>query len=293
MGFGDKLSRSWELGKQSLAVLRQNPSFMLFPIISTLVLVIVMAVTAGVGITLFPGLVDESSDLSTNNGTGIAILFVFYLISYTIMIFFNTALVSAVLTHLAGGEPSVGAALRLALSRMRSIVCYAAIAATVGVLLSVLREKGGIAGAIASIIGNVAWNFATYFVAPVLAAEGVGPVDAIKRSAGLFRKTWGEQVVGGVGLGVIGFLIMLPALVIGGGIILAGFAVGAVAAIIPAVIVGGAIIALAATAISTLGTIFRAALYRYATDGEFVAGFDADLIRNAFTPKVPRGSLGF
>ncbi|RIK38884.1 MAG: hypothetical protein DCC58_16075 [Chloroflexi bacterium] len=293
MGFGDRLARSWRLGKESWAVLRANPTFMLFPVISTLVLVVVMAATAGAGVALFPGLVDDASSGSTSNAAGLVVLFVFYLISYTVMIFFNTALVSAVLTYMDGDAPSVGGALALARSRITAIVGYAAIAATVGVLLSVLRERGGIAGAIASLIGNVAWNFATYFVAPVLAAEGVGPVEAIKRSSGLFRRTWGEQIASGIGLGIFGFIIMLPALIIGGGIILVGFATGSIAGVIPAVIIGGLIIALAATMLATLGTIFRAALYRYATAGEFVPGFDADLIRNAFTPKEPRGARGF
>jgi hypothetical protein len=289
MGFGERFSRSWQLGKQSLAVLRANPTFMLFPVLSTIVVVFVMAITAGIGLALFPSLANGETDI---NGSGIAVLFVTYLLAYTVIYFFNTALVSAVLTHLDGGEPSVGGALNLAKSRLRSIVGFAAISATVGIALSLLREKGGIGGAIASAIGNIAWNFATYFVAPVLAAEGIGPIDAIKRSASLLRKTWGEQVIGGVGLGVIGLIIMLPAAIIGGGIILLGFASGSVAGIIPAVIVGGLIIAIAATALAALGTIFRAALYRYAVDGEIVAGFDADLVRGAFVPKTPRGALG-
>lgn len=292
MGFGDRISRSWQLGKQSWAVLRANPTFILFPVVSTAVLVVVMAVMAGVGLALFPSIRAGETAISTDNSAGIAVLFVFYLVAYTIMIFFNTALVSAVLTHLDGGEPSLSAALALARSRIVSIVGYAAIAATVGIVLSALRERGGIAGMIASFIGNIAWNFATYFVAPVLAAEGVGPIDAIKRSAGLFRKTWGEQVVAGVGLGIFGLVIMLPALLIGGAIIAIGFATGSIAGIIPAVIVGGLIIAAAATVLATLGTIFRAALYRYATAGELVGGFDASLIRDAFAPKGARGSRG-
>lgn len=288
MGFGDKLARSWQLGKQSWAVLRANPTFMLFPVVSTVALVVVMAVMAGVGFALLPA----GAEISSDNSAGLLVLFVFYLVAYTIIVFFNTALVSAVLTHLDGGEPSLGGALALARRRIGAIIGYAAIASTVGIVLSALRDRGGVAGTVASYVGNVAWNVATYFVAPVLAAEGVGPVEAIKRSAALFRRTWGEQVISNVGLGIFGLVVMLPALFIGGGIIALGAATGSLAGIIPAVIIGGLIIAAAAAVLATLGTIFRAALYRYATDGELVAGFDADLVRGAFSPKAPRRSLG-
>jgi len=292
MGFGDRISRSWQLGKESWKVLRENPTFMLFPVISTIVLVAVIAVSAGIGLAVFPGLRDGDT-AGVSNGAGLVILFAYYLVSYTIVVFFNTALISAVLRVLDGGEASLGDALGLAMSRITAIVGYATIAATVGLAMSMLREKGGSLGRIVAIFGDIAWGIATYFVAPILAAEGIGPIDAIKRSAALFRRTWGEQVVGGVGLGLFGLVIMLPTVLIGGGIIALGFASGSAIGIVPAVIIGGLIIALGATIISTMGTIFRAALYRYATAGEIAPGFDADIVRGAFVPKTPRGSLGF
>ena len=72
----------------------------------------------------------------------------------------------------------------------------------------------------------------TYFVVPVLVVEKLGPIDATKRSMSLMYRTWGEALVGKVGLGlflgqpvVIGdqFAQQHPALGQGGGLI--GFAV--------------------------------------------------------------------
>ncbi len=288
MGFGERISRSWQLGKQSWRVIRENPELMLFPVISTAVLVLVMAVTAGISFAVFPSLRDGSTADGNNIG-GYILLFAFYVVSYTIMIFFNTALVSAVMTALDGGDPSLAGGLGLARARIRPIVGYAVIAATVGVALAVLRDRGGVLGRIAAIVGNVAWGIATYFVTPVLAAESIGPIDAIKRSAALFKKTWGEQVVGGIGLGVFSAVITIPAFLVGGFIILGGFATGSLAGVIPAVIVGGLIIAAALTLVATLGTVFRAALYRYATSGEVQGGFDPAIIEQAFVPKQQRG----
>ena len=43
----------------------------------------------------------------------------------------------------------------------------------------------------ADVVG-VAWSVATYFVIPVIALEGLGPRDALRRSSALVREKWGE-----------------------------------------------------------------------------------------------------
>ncbi len=67
---------------------------------------------------------------------------------------------------------------------------------------------------------------------PVLAFENLGPLDALKRSAYLFRKNWGEKVVGGFSFGLIFFLLSLPdfLLPVAGGMLAGrtGLVVGAV-----------------------------------------------------------------
>ncbi|MEI8241604.1 MAG: DUF6159 family protein, partial [Actinomycetota bacterium] len=92
--------------------------------------------------------------------------------------------------------------------------------ATVGLVLQLLRERGGIAGVILAALGGMAWNIITFLVIPVLVVEGVGPVSAIKRSAGLLKKTWGEQIIGtaGIGLvfGLLGFAVAVVGIALGG-----------------------------------------------------------------------------
>lgn len=64
------------------------------------------------------------------------------------------------------------------------------------------REGSNPAGAILAAIGGLAWNVATFLVIPVIADRQVNAIGAIKESALLLRKTWGEQIVGG-GLGLV------------------------------------------------------------------------------------------
>jgi hypothetical protein len=120
-------------------------------------------------------------------------------------------------------------------------------------------------------------------VQPVLVVEGLGPVDAVKRSSSILKQTWGETATGSVGLGAIGFLLCVPALlIIALGIFLsaesgiAGFAF----ILFPLAFV---YLVAVTTVMSTLGTVFQTGLYVYATTGK--APFEETLMRAVFQPK--------
>src|SRR5207247_7466567 len=91
------------------------------------------------------------------------------------------------------------------------------------VILKMIEEKTDWIGRIVVALIGTAWAVATYLAVPTLAVEGVGPIEALKRSAGLIRQTWGEGFVGNIGIGWIGFLISLPgiALILFGAILAA------------------------------------------------------------------------
>ena len=49
---------------------------------------------------------------------------------------------------------------------------------------------------------------------PVIAIEGTGPFETLKRSASLFKQRWGQQITGNIAIGGAVFLIgFLPALI--------------------------------------------------------------------------------
>jgi hypothetical protein len=216
---------------------------------------------------------------------GYALLFVMYLISYTVGIFFNTALVGSALHYMDGETPTVSTGISLARSKFGLIIGYALISATVGVILSMIRDRGGIVASIASSLFGMAWNLATFLVVPILAINDVSPIDAIKQSASLFKKTWGEQVVGNFGIGAVIGLLMFAIIVVGMVIM------GALIATESALLIGlgvllfvSAILVVAAIS-SAMDGIYRAALYRYAETGQLPDDFDIEMIQNAFKPK--------
>jgi uncharacterized protein DUF6159 len=277
----DTFRRSWELTKASLAVLRADKELLVFPFVSFIALVIV-TISFAIPWVLVGGL----SELETR-GPGVltyVLAFLFYLVTYTVIFFFNTALVGAAMIRLEGGDPTLRDGFRIAMSRLPQIVGYALIAATVGMILRWISERAGIVGQIVSGVIGFAWSVATFLVVPVLVVEDVGPIAAIKRSGALLRKTWGEQIVGNVGIGLVFGLISLLVILLGVALIAALAQVSVELAIVGVVLVVLVVGILALIGAAASG-IFTASLYRYATKGDAGSAFRAETLSAAFRQK--------
>jgi hypothetical protein len=279
-------SRSLALTKQSWSVLKENPQLALFPLISGVVTLIVLASFAVPGFFLISNMhVDQSG-----NPTGqmqpayYAFMFAFYLVSYFVVIFFNSGLVTCANEIFAGRPCTFKDGMRNAFSHIGSIFCYAFIAATVGMILKTVAERAGFVGSIIARVLGFGWTLLTYFVAPILVIENKGPVQAIKDSGSMLRKTWGENIIVNTSLHLIFSLIAMVAIIpIGIGVYL--LATGAM--IIGAMtIVGGIFFILLVSLISsTLTGVFQTALYLYAKTGYLPAVYDPSVVQYAFKPK--------
>jgi hypothetical protein len=283
---GSRFQNSWQLVKASWAVLRSDKELLLFPIISAMTMILITIVFLIPVGAIFGIIGVATNSKSGSEIIGYAVLFLFYLVTYTISIFFNVALVGAAMIRLDGGDPTFGDGLRIARSKFSIILQYALISATVGLLLRLAEEKLGFLGRIISWLGGFAWNVATYLVVPILAVKDVGPVDAIKESADLLKKTWGEQLIAGSGMGFIFFLMGMLVLFVGTFLTIALGSLtnsGAVMVILVLMTII-AFIGLGVIA-GALGGVYRAALYRYAETGVAPDNFDIDAIRGAFKDK--------
>jgi hypothetical protein len=279
-----RLSNSWELIKASMRVLAADKELIVFPIVSAIG---VLIVTLTFAVPLFlSNFFDSAIFAGQAQVLGLVVLFLFYVVQYTVIFFANTALVGAALIRLRGGDPTVSDGVRIALSRMGPILGYALIAATVGVILRAISSRSrGLGRLVASIVG-FAWNVATFLVVPVLAVENVGPIEAIQRSAGLLRRTWGEQIAGNLGLGAFFFLIYLAEVVVLAGALFVAIYLQSAFLIIGVIVL--LVLALTITGLiqSTLEGIYSAAVYQYATTGQTGAFFDESLVRTAFVPRA-------
>lgn len=281
-----KFARSWALMKASATVLRSDKSLLLFPLMSGLCTLLVAAsFLAPVGVMMIGG-EHAGQDFQQRMSTGAYLLmFAFYLVQYFVIIFFQTALTGVALMHLRGEPTSVGAGFALARSKLPQILGYALIAATVGLLLRMIQERLGLIGRVVVGFIGLAWTVATFLVVPVLASKDVGPVDAVKESVDLLKRSWGENLIGSGGIGVVFGLLMVlavlvSALLIGGAVAMQSIVAIVVAAVV--VVLGFVLLGLIQ---SSLHGIYAAALYRYAEAGEASVGFDQALLQQAFVPK--------
>ena len=160
---------------------------------------------------------------------------------------------------------------------IHAIIGWAVIAATVGLLLQLLRnlarDRFGFLGEIAvSAVGGV-WAYLTFFVVPVLVAEGLGPIEAFKRSKSMFTKTWGRQFTASFGFGLVYLLAVLIALI--------PTAIMFFIHPILGIAVGAFLFAIALGTVAAMEGIFKAALYEYA-NGEAPMEFDTPTLSGAY-----------
>lgn len=274
--------RSWTLLKASAAVLRADRRLLLLPLLSSIASLVVIA-TFALPLAGSGGLARFDAGQPT---AGVLFGFAFYFVQFFVIVFFNAALVAAARMHLDGQRPSLSAALGVAASHWLRILGYAAIAATVGVLLRAIEERAGWFGRIVAGLFGAAWTVATFLVVPVLVHENIGPLDAVKRSAQLLRQTWGENLIGTLGLGFVFGLFyvgwaLLAALIVGG-------AIAAHSTVL--IVLGGVVVVLGFVLLglihSALNGVYAAVLYRYAQTGDGGAGFDGALVAQAFRSKA-------
>ena len=281
-----RIRNSWDLVKASFSVLSADKELLIYPILSSIGVLIVTAsfavpmIIAGV----FDSLIIEG--LFNINLVGILVCFLFYLAQYFVIIFANSALIGAAMIRLRGCDPTVSDGFRIAFSHIGVIFGYTAIAATVGVILSTLSERSKGLGKLAVSLVGMAWNLATFLAVPVLVIEDVGPLEAVRRSAGLLKKTWGEQIVGNLSIGLISGLVVLALFV---GLLVPGIALSFLLdnflILIPIALVLILAIMLLSLLSTTLNGIYAAAVYRYAAEGETGTFFSPDVVQGAFRSK--------
>jgi len=278
----EKLSNSWDLVKASAHILAADKELLVFPLISAFGTLLVSAVF------LLPMIVAKSFDaliIKNMDVFGYLVLFAFYVVQYFVIFFCNTALVGAAMIRINGGDPTVRDGFQIAFSRFSPILGYALIAATVGMILQILSDRSkGISRFVVSLLG-LAWNLATFLVVPVLAVENVGPIEAVKRSVFLLKRTWGEQIAGNLGLGAFFglvtffvFLAFVPVIVL--------LAIQTENIVLVAVVAG--VLAMVLIAISlikgALSGIYTAAVYQFTETGKAGNFFTKDQVLNAFRP---------
>lgn len=257
----DKIGNGARLTAQSWKALREHRQLLVFPLVSGLVLTVVT--TVFVASLLGTGVVEgvTGADEAGRSGStilGLIELFIFYLVCYTVVIFSNTALVGAVLRLADGQSATVGDGFRVAVRRLPTIVVYALISATIGLLARGIAQSGRssnniLVAIVAALVGALvqgAWTLVVFFAIPVIGGISCLAYLLVILGAGAL-----------IGLGVAQ---AIPALIVLG--------------------IVGAIVLFAALALlsGAVNGVFQASLYRYATSGDAGALIDTADAATAF-----------
>ncbi|MCC5850666.1 MAG: hypothetical protein JJU29_21475 [Verrucomicrobia bacterium] len=279
-------SRSWKFAKMSYAMIWLNKRLIIFPLVSTFAAVLVSISffvplwTTGLFERWAAAMGEDAQNPDDVLMYGLA--FLFYFCNYFVIVFFNTGLLACVLKIASGEKAPVSYGFAFAGKRLPQIFGWALVSAVVGVILKAIEQnkKGG--RFISAILGS-GWTALTFFVIPVITVEGLGPIQAFKRSSSILRQTWGTALTGNFSLGIISFLTLLPVLLISGLLIGLGVTSGSVATTIALIGLAVFLVLLSSAVCSAAGMVFKSYLYSYATGKTLPENVNRAEFSNAFT----------
>jgi hypothetical protein len=275
-----KIKRGWALTKKSWGLLNGHRELIRFPLYGAVATIPLAFIFLGPGLYFL----DDGALAGA-----IPLLVIGVYVLSVVGFYFSVGLAAAADMIFRGEQATVGDGLAVARSRFTQICGWAAVSTAISVVMGALENQGGIAGTIAARVVGLAWSLVTFLAVPVIAIEGTGPFETLKRSAGLFKSRWGAQITGNIAIGGAVFLFgMLPSLLLVGAGILVWASAGFVGALL--VVLGVIGFAISLLISSALSGIFGVALYRYALDGEALGGFTAEELESAVKIKGGRNA---
>jgi hypothetical protein len=311
-----KFKRSWLLLMASLTMLSQHKKLFLFPLVTAMFIVVtvlffmapVILVPTGHPILSadhWVSVVQRSFEPGTpgvNDPDGLHIrvnrgvpaprawfagyLLAAYLVLMFLATFSNVAFSNEIFNALSGRPVSIHSGLLFAWSRVGSILVWSLFAGIVGIIIQQMEQRFGWIGKIILRVVGVMWSVASVFVIPIIVREPeLNPVTLLRKSAGTLRKTWGEALIGYLGVNAalalcisasfaVVLLIAIASLVAGPGWIAATIAVVWLLAIIAL-----------CYAASVADQIYRCALYIYASEGVVPSPYSAEMMDMAWKVK--------
>lgn len=277
--------RSYHIFRESLTVLSKDKELLLFPLLSGIITIIAFfsMIFAGWTTGFFERLINAGERSLEANLLGYGATFVWYFVSWFIVLFFNVAIIHCARMRLEGGDPTVADGFRAASQHLGRILAWALVSATVGLIIKMIAERSRLLGKIIMSFVGAAWSIATFFIVPVMIFEGRSIRDSVAASTQLIKKTWGEGLAGHLGIGTFMMLLVLPGLALP----LIGLLISPTAAFIGlgVMVLYWLILAIISSALTA---IYRTSLYLYASGGRIPDGFTPEYVEGAFAAKGGR-----
>ncbi len=295
----ERFRRSLELFKVSLRVMRDHPKLLLFPLLINLFIVAIalfflcpvgLAVVAAhwgaawVGPGRPPGWPLPPAGVPL--AVGPLLLAGLYLLSMFLATFCNVAFNSEILRALDGQPVSIRHGVAVACRRFKAILLWSLLAGGVGLLIRAIEQRLSFMGRLVAGFVGLAWSVASIFALPILVRDPTvsNPLTVLRTSARTIKRTWGEALVGYVGMKGADTLFLLLSV----GYWIAGVA-GAFWLSPWVLLPAGLIWLLAVLVYSYLAGIaskaYLCALYLFAAEGVVPSYYDASMMDAAWQVK--------
>lgn len=303
-----KFQRSWALAKLCLGVLGRNKKLLVFPIVTFCFWMLILGLFIAPVVVAFaannghvPKFLENlpinfsyqhsANGFQTNASTAsTATAWVIWIAVYVgamfVATFSNVAFYHEILAALREEPVSIHSGFNFALSRLPTILFWSLFAGIIGLIIRAIEERVGWIGRLVMSLFGAAWSVACIFVIPVLVeSETSNPVTALKRSASILIKTWGESIIGFVGLNFGNTIMGLGTLLVIGACVAAGILLHTLW--IPLSVAISWIVLLIAYSyvMGVAAHIYRGALYLYATEQQAPAGFSASHLNDCWKHK--------
>jgi len=283
-------SRSWMITKLTFSVINKDRELIWFAFLSFIFST--LFTVAMIFPSVIPALMSKGFATESLEVYQYIIIFLTYFGLAFIATFFNVCVVYTTKVRFEGGNATFSESISFAFSRILVIVQWSLVSATVGLLLRILQQLASNLGKIGQLVANIligllglAWSIMTIFVVPVLVYENVGPIDAIKKSAAVIKKTWGESLIKTIGLGLVQFLIMLAIIALSGALTYGLMKVFDITGFLIGVGTGLVLLFLTGLVFRIANSIFNTALYVYANNNLIAPGFGEEVVKGAFRQK--------
>jgi hypothetical protein len=283
-------SRSWMITKLTFGVINKDRELVGFALLSFIFSA--LFAVAMVFPSIVPALMENGISQESLEVYQYMILFVTYFGLAFIATFFNVCVVYTTKIRFEGGNATFGEGIKFAFSRLSLIFQWSLLSASVGLLLRILQQFASRLGKIGQLVANMvigilgmAWSIVTIFVVPVLVYEGLGPIEALKKSTQVIKKTWGESLIKVLGLGLIQFLVFLVLLIASAGLTFVLTSAFHEVGLLIGISVGVLLLLLAGLVFAVAGTVFNTALYVYANNHLVASGFSEEVVKGAFKQK--------
>lgn len=270
-----RIARSWRLTRAAWKVVRSDRSLQTLAAIS--------AVVGAAGVALIFVLSGAFGKGHLDGGQLALFALIFAYPLTFLSVFLNTAIAAAAAAALDGRSLSLSEALAVPTRRIGQVALWALIAAVVGFVLEQLASRLPLGGSIAARLVGLGWSLASLFAIPILALEDCSAPEALKRSAQVVKKRWGEGIGGNLIIGAWMAIVVLPLIVL---FVIAVAAVNDVPAVRDALIAAGVVLLVAIIAVQVVvRQTFAVALYRYATAGQAQGPFAEGDLQSPFGRK--------